>query len=148
MPIRIIRFLNDFAAPENYEVFDSLYGRIELHQMPSILQSSGAVYGIWVESESPPSLHVEEVPGCSGWYPVYWGKDISPVSRMKAHVQGHKNGNIDLQNVAEVQGKPLMFGAILVARYREFESLLHTRFPPLRGSCATGKEARVISVQN
>jgi hypothetical protein len=148
MPIKVVQFLKEVAKKEGFDVFDSLYGSIQLGQIPSILQSSGAVYGIWVNANAAPSNVISELPGYRNWYPVYWGKDISPVSRMKAHVQGHRNGNINLPSIPEVRGKPLVFGAILVARYAEFESLLHTRFPPLKGTSANGKVAKVIRIEN
>ncbi|NJD39672.1 MAG: hypothetical protein FIA89_15325 [Geobacter sp.] len=148
MPIHVVKFLKELAEKEGFEIFDSLYGSIQIDQIPSILQSSGAVYGIWVEADVAPSRAVSELPGYRNWYPVYWGKDISPLSRMKAHVQGHRNGNINLPKITEIRGKRLIFGAILVARYVEFELLLHSQFPSLKGTPAIGKEAKVVRIEN
>lgn len=148
MPTKVVQFLKDLANHESFDVFDSLHGTIFIGQTPAIHQSCGSVYGIWARSSTPLSPELEAIPGHGDWYPVYWGKDISPVSRMKAHVQGHENGNIDLPNVAEVMGKELIFGAILVARYNSFESLLHDRFPPFKGSSKEGSRAKVVRIEN
>ena len=143
----VAAFLKQVAKDNTYAVFDSIHGSIQLGREFPITQSSGAVYGIWVKTDQPPSQSCMSIPGHPGWYPVYWGKDIAPMSRMKAHVQGHKNGNIDLPNVQEVQGRPLIFGAILVARYAAFERVLHTHYPPLRGTPAGGRSSSVVRVQ-
>ena len=71
-----------------------------------------------------------------------WGKDITPVSRLKAHVQGHQNGNINLPSIPELENLPLVFGSIFVAHYDEFERLLHAGFPPLRGTPGQGVSRR------
>jgi hypothetical protein len=148
MTNEVVDFLKAIATSERYAVFDAMFGSINIGSSFPIHQSSGAVYGIWVQSDLPPSTSVTAIPGFGDWYPVYWGKDVAPVSRMKAHVQGHKNGNIDLSNVREVQNKPLIFGAILVSRYRDFEKLLHERFPPLKGSPSNGRSHTVVHVEN
>ena len=70
------------------------------------------------------------------------GKDITPVSRLKAHVQGHQNGNINLPSIPELENLPLVFGSIFVAHYDEFERLLHAGFPPLRGTPGQGVSRR------
>ena len=124
-----------------------MYGAIHLGREFPIEQASGAVYGIWVKSSSPPRTGLASLPGYINWYPVYWGKDISPVSRLKAHVQGHKNGNINLPALVEVQGLPLVFGAVMVSNYKAFESLLHAKFPPMRGTPFTDRRATVVRVR-
>jgi hypothetical protein len=65
---------------------------------------------------------------------------------MKAHVQGHKNGNVNLPSIQEIRGLQLIFGGILVARYREFEEMLHNDYPPLRGSSARGRASTVVFI--
>ena len=87
------------------------------------------------------------IPGYPQWYPVYWGKDITPVSRLKAHVQGHQNGNINLPSIPELENLPLVFGSIFVAHYDEFERLLHAGFPPLRGTPRAGRQSTVVKVR-
>jgi hypothetical protein len=65
---------------------------------------------------------------------------------MKAHVKGHENGNINLPSVQEVQGKTLIFGAILVGKYQAFETLLHNNYPPMLGSSRPGKKSTVVRI--
>jgi hypothetical protein len=143
----VVDFLKKVACKNGYKVFDSIYGDIVLQNDDAIQQSSGAVYGIWVQSASSPNGKVEVVPDYPGWFPVYWGKDIAPVSRMKAHVQDHAStGNIALRKIEEIQGKKIIFGAVMVSRYREFEELLHKKYSPMRGSSKPGKSARVIKI--
>jgi len=86
----LVKFLRKIANDNSYQVFDSIYGRIELSSEDAIKQSSGSVYGIWVRSNSSPDGKVKPIPDHPEWFSVYWGKDIAPVSRMKAHVQDHK----------------------------------------------------------
>jgi len=148
MPKSVVSFLNAVANQAGYEVFDSLYGSINLGEAFPITQSSGAVYGIWVQADQPPRNDLSCIPGYQSWYPVYWGKDISPMSRMKAHVQGHQNGNINLPNVVEVRGKALIYGAILVSRYWEFEQLLYRDYRPMLGSPAEGRRSTIVQVKN
>lgn len=143
----IPKFLKEFAAENDFAVYDCIYGSINLGQLSPVEQSCGAVYGIWAQSSAPLKSGLSSLPGHSQWYPVYWGKDISPVSRLKAHVQGHQNGNINLPSILEVQGLPLVFGSILVARYEQFERLLHSKYPPLRGSGRTGRQATVVRIR-
>lgn len=148
MANEVVKFLKAIASTEQYQVFDAMFGQIHIGTDFPIRQSSGAVYGIWAQCNQPPSTSIVAIPGLNNWYPMYWGKDISPVSRVKAHVQGHKNGNLGLTNMKEVRDIPLIFGAILVARYCEFEKLLHKRYPPLKGSSLGGRSHTVVSVEN
>lgn len=144
----VTQFLRDIAARDGYRVFNDLFGTIDLGAKLPITQSSGAVYGIWVQSSTPPRPNLQPIPGHAEWFPVYWGKDIAPASRMKAHVKGHRNGNINLPSVREVQGKPLIFGAILVANYRAFEVHLHNVCRPMLGTAAPGRASTVIRIEN
>jgi len=141
------KFLKAVAAEHGFSIHDCLYGSIHIGRERPIEQASAAVYGIWAKSPTPPRIGLSPLPDYEDWYPVYWGKDISPVSRLKAHVQGHKNGNINLPGLSQVQGLPLVFGAVLVTEYRRFESLLHTKYPPLRGSPNVGRQASVVMVR-
>ncbi len=143
----IPKFLKSFAAEHGFQVHDCMYGAIQLGDTFPIQQSAAAVYGIWAHMPASPRAGLAEVPGYPGWYPVYWGKDIAPVSRIKAHVQGHKNGNIGLANIAELRGARLVFGAILVSEYQRFEALLHQRCPPFKGTASFGRQSTVVRVR-
>lgn len=146
MTNEVIVFLKSVAKEEGFEVLDAMYGSIHIGEAETISQSSGAVYGIFVKSEAPPSPSLLEIPGHKNWYPVYWGKDMTPTSRIRAHVQGHKNGNINLPSIVELRGKPLIFGAILVPRYFELETILHRRFPPFKGRNSQGRTRTVSRI--
>lgn len=143
------QFLKTVAAKHGFKVSDCMYGSIHLGRPSPIEQACGAVYGIWAKSSLPLRAGLKELPGHSGWYAVYWGKDIAPVSRLKAHVQGHKqNGNINLPSIAELSGLSLVFGAIVVSGYERFEQLLHAEYPPLKGTARGGRKATVIKVRS
>ncbi|MFL1916794.1 hypothetical protein ACJW8B_15565 [Plesiomonas shigelloides] len=145
-PSIVNTFLRSVAAKHGYQVFNDMFGTIDLTADFPITQSSGAVYGIWAKASSPLRSDLNAIPGYPEWFPIYWGKDITPVSRMKAHVQGHQNGNINLPEVKEVQGKPLIFGAILVEKYQVFETLLHDNYPPMLGSSRLGRQSTVVRI--
>jgi hypothetical protein len=141
------KFLKSFAAKHGFLIHDCLYGAIKLGGSFPIQQSAAAVYGIWAHMPEAPRSGLAEVPGFPGWYPVYWGKDISPVSRIKAHVQGHKNGNIGLPNIVELRDAQLVFGAVLVSEYQRFEALLHQLCPPFKGTPKFGRQGTVVQVR-
>lgn len=141
------KFLKSVAAEHDFEVHDCMYGSIDLGAAYPIQQAAGAVYGIWAQMPMSPRPGCEAIPGFANWYPVYWGKDISPVSRLKAHVQGHRNGNINLPGIHEIRGAQLVFGAILVSDYLRFERLLHARFPPFKGNGSAGRLGTVVRVR-
>jgi len=140
-------FLKSVAKQHGFAVSDCLYGSIHMGRDFPIEQSCGAVYGIWAKAAAPPKAGLKALPNYPDWYPVYWGKDISPVSRLKAHVQGHRNGNINLATIDSLSNLPLVYGAILVERYQCFESLLHRNYPPLRGSARRGRLSSVVKVR-
>jgi hypothetical protein len=147
MQNKITKFLQRVARPAGFEIYNSIYGKIRLENKIPITQSSGAVYGIWVYSEEIPN-GIRNLPGHTKWYPVYWGKDISPVSRMKAHVQGHQNGNINLPSHEFLRSKELIYGAVLVSSYRRFEQFLHERYKPMLGTNRRGSISSIIEIEN
>lgn len=147
MSNEVICFLREIACNLGYKVYNDVFGEIKLSDSVPIEQSSGAVYGIFVESNNK-LKNVEPIPYLTNWYPVYWGADVTPPGRIKAHVQGHQNGNAKLQSVKEIQGKRLIYGAILVNKYKEFEKYLHEKFKPLLGKDRAGNKAKIIEIIN
>ena len=147
MPQRVSRFVRRVAQASGFDVYDAIYGEILLGNPTPIQQSSGAVYGIWVFSDEIPE-GIESLPGHRNWYPVYWGKDIAPVSRMKAHVQGHRNGNINLPSRVFLRNKQIIYGAILVSNYQNFEQFLHGRYTPMFGTNRVGSRSTIIEIVN
>lgn len=145
--VLVPKFLKSFAVEHGFHVYDCLYGVIELGGDFPVQQSAAAVYGIWAQLPCAPKAGLAPVPGFSDWYPIYWGKDIAPVSRIKAHVQGHNNGNIRLRGITELRGARLVFGAILVSEYQRFEALLHQHCRPLKGTAFSGRQGTVVKVR-
>lgn len=146
----VIDFLVNEAAYSGFNVETAVYGELFLDRSTgSIEQSAGAVYGIFVESKTPPRKGMVPIKGYPNFYPVYWGKDIAPVSRLKAHVQNHQStGNANLRAITEIKGKKLLFGAVFVERYLDFEGHLHKSYPPLKGQNSVGKRGVVVKVKN
>ena len=146
----VVQFLTEEAKRRGFCVFDSIFGQIHLHKEKDkrwIEQSSGAVYGIVMQSEKPPNTDTKALKDHPNFYPIYWGKDISPISRMKAHVNEYKStGNAGLNGISEITGKKLFFGAIMVCRYKEFENHLHIHFRPLRKSNTGGRGPSVVKI--
>ncbi|NQY26165.1 MAG: hypothetical protein HRT92_03195 [Piscirickettsiaceae bacterium] len=137
------------AKEKDFTVYKAIFGEIILNEKKAIKQSSGAVYGIFAESETPLRTGIKPIKGHPKFYPVYWGKDIAPVSRLKAHVQNHKStGNADLRGIKEIENKKLIFGAILVSDYQKFEKHLHEAYPPLKGTNRTGRLSQIIEILN
>lgn len=139
----VVDFLKDFAKKNNFSVFDSIYGEID----PTFMtQSSGAVYGIWVNSSITISQSTSPI-SKKNWYPVYWGKDITPVSRILAHSRGYaKTGNLNIPSITYLKNKEIIYGAILVERYDSFEKLLHQNHPPLHGTARAGRKSGFIKI--
>lgn len=134
------------AEGEGFKIFDNIHGEILLNDKLPIKQSSGSVYGIPAISDAPLNEEIQPVKGHPNIYPVYWNKDISPTSRVKAHVQNHQNtGNIRLRSIIELTDKEVIFGVVLVEKYLEFEKHVHKKYPPLGG---TSKAGRKLSIQN
>jgi hypothetical protein len=145
----VITLLKKEAEDNNFIIFSEIFGDLCLSDNVAIKQSSGAVYGILAESGSALDESVKPISPDSNLYPVYWGKDIAPVSRLKAHVQNHQStGNANLRSRQELVGKHLFFGAILVSRYTEFEAYLHKKYPPMIGTGARGRVPQIIEIQN
>ncbi|MDD2810262.1 hypothetical protein [Rhodoferax sp.] len=145
----VITLLKKEAEENSFTLFSEIFGELCLSDSAAIKQSSGAVYGILAESDSILGEGVKAINPDSNLYPVYWGKDIAPVSRLKAHVQNHQStGNANLRSREELVGKHLFFGAILVSRYTEFEAHLHSKYPPMIGTGARGRVSQIIEIRN
>lgn len=141
-------FLRSIASIQGNTVFNEVFGDIILSNKKPIKQSSGAVYGIFVESKNVIGK-TKEIPGNKNWYPVYWGKDLTPPFRIRAHIQNYMGtGNAKLKERKEIKGKELIFGAIFVSKYKEFEKYLHENYKPLLGKNSAGNRAKIIEVIN
>ena len=149
MPNEVVQFLLNEAKEINFRTFDSVFGDLCLDKTKPIKQSYGAVYGIVVESDTPPMPSLKPLRDYPKLFPIYWGKDIAPISRIKAHVQNHKStGNANLRKITELEGKRIIFGAIFVERYQDFEEHLHKTYPPIKGSMKHGGREKIVEIMN
>lgn len=99
MSNEVVSFLRQQAFEQGFTVFNDVFGHIELQDTKPIKQSSGSVYGIFVQSDTQ-IADIDELPSLKNFYPVYWGKDISPARRIIAHVRNHKGtGNANLSSI-------------------------------------------------
>lgn len=118
--------------------------------------SSGSVYGFFAiktESSSVSDLFAEvgktamPLNNEGSIYPLYWGRDINPGSRIADHVRPRtKTGNAELEKIDALRQFRVIFGIVYVSRYQDFENELHSDFPPLVGSSARGKLSTFTSV--
>ena len=149
MQNEVVQFLLKEAKDINFNTFDSVFGDLCFDEDKPIKQSCGAVYGIVVESDTPPRASLKPLKHYPKLFPIYWGKDIAPVSRIKAHVQNHAStGNASLRKIHELKGKRIIFGAIFVEKYQDFEAHLHKTYPPLKGSIRSGGKEKIVKITN
>lgn len=159
MSAELINFLKAQAVAAAHAIHEQMSGEILIFDdSKAISQSVGAVYGLVVElndqelaaliGELPrrkkPRVHA---PLFGSFYPLYWGKDMNPGSRIRAHVQNHAStGNARLETYAGLRGKPIQYAAVWVSGYEDFESRLHASFPPILGQGRRGKTSDLVSV--
>ena len=149
MSNEVIEFLRKEAGKHQFTIFNDVFGRIELNAKLPIKQSSGAVYGVLAYSKTQISGEIKSIPSLENFYPIYWGKDISPIKRIVAHVQNHEGtGNANLRSCEQIQDKDLIFGAIFVSDYKKFEDHLHRFYPSLLGTGGGGRTSTVIEIEN
>ena len=145
----VVQFLLEEAKRIQLNTFNCVFGDLCLDEDKPIKQSCGAVYGIVIESNTSPGESLRPLKNYPKLFPIYWGKDVSPVSRIKAHVQNHKStGNANLRKITELEGKRIIFGAIFVEKYQDFEEHLHKTYPPLRGSMRRGGGGKIVKITN
>jgi hypothetical protein len=144
----VTNFLKKIAEENDFTVFNEVSGILDIYDDDPhpIKQSSGAVYGIFAKSEAS-LLETKVIEGHKNLYPVYWGCDICPPSRIVAHAKAYKGtGNAKLKENSEIKGKQLIWGAIFVSDYKGFEQCLHKKFKPLIGTSRAGKSLKNIKV--
>jgi hypothetical protein len=157
--MNLMEFLRTQAVAEKLELYEEIFGEIEISNgSKRITQSTGSVYGLVVQldqnslnevlSQLPKNRRVcEPKPLFDNCYPLYWGKDINPGSRIKAHVQNPEGtGNAKLDTYSSLYEKKIIYAAILVSKYESFEAFLHKNFPPLLGQGRRGKVSRIVTI--
>ena len=66
------------------------------------------------------------------YYPLYWGKDINLGSRPYAHTKSMKStGTLQLNDINELKGKKLIFGAMPCINYELHEKEIREQFPDI-----------------
>jgi len=118
----------------------------------------GNVYGIWINEEniSKKALwkqmqgktklnSIDELKIISEeWYPLYRGKDKKGAERIFAHMKGHKNGNINLPQYEILKDQKIIFEAITVSCYADFERNIFGTYPSLLGSPQNAREGGTL----
>lgn len=126
-------WLCEIAEKNGFETYSSLFGRFNF-DYDVVEQSQGSVYGIWIRfnEKVPLDIKIEaKMNGYDEYIPLYWGKDINPGSRIRAHLNTPKNtGGLNLAN-SKYKDMDLIFGVIYVDRYEEFEKFLIENYPAL-----------------
>jgi len=163
----VVEFLKNEVESlcDDYKVFENLYGEIQIDDLKAkkgkntiIHLSTGSVYGIFA-IETDDSNEKELFSECNKIassvtkdkkiYPVYWGKDISPGSRIADHVRPREStGNAELENINALRGFKLVYGCIYVSKYNEFEKHLHQKYPPLVGTPRRGSKSKFTIIDN
>lgn len=156
--MELTQFLKNVASAQLHDVFHDISGEISLRPEQSITQTSGAVYGLAVELTNQELLAFrEELPKRKrnfpfqpiegSWYALYWGKDLTPGARIKAHVQGHKNnGNAHLKKYKALNNKNIKYAALFVSNYEDFEGYLHANYQPILGTKKKGSSTKIVRV--
>lgn len=142
-----------------------LYGYFDFNNS-FVNQSTGSVYGIWIKittqesydnlikdlNKSSKKIISSKVDAIfsdeSGtWYPLYWGKDINPGSRIRAHFRtGNGTGGLDLSRQKFLHNYEMKWGNILVRDYDSFENYLHKTYPPILGTSCRGRISKWINI--
>lgn len=151
-------WLIDFAKKENYPTLFFLFGEYTANEN---FQSTGSVYGIWIEVEDAKKEDLfnelsliyqidinDQAKKIQGnWYPLYWGKDISPSKRTKDHFDcSDTTSSLKLLKSDLLSEYRFVYGIILVHKYEEFEKLLHKKISPIIGSDFRGRKVEKVSV--
>lgn len=158
----VSNFLKQQAHLNKLTIFDTIYGDMSIsHSQSSMTQSSGSTYGIWVElnDSTIKNALIADLVKCgkkvnpkstaiySNWYPLYWGKDINPGSRIKAHFKASSSTNaLNLSQLNLSQNYNFKYGLILVSDYSNFESFLHENYPTIISNSYTPGKGSAISI--
>lgn len=144
----VAKWLKQYVGPDNFCEF--FWGWYDFKDM-KVVQNVGAVYGIWLKSVKTEIRKYEEehhvsLKDFAGYRPLYWGKDVSPCSRISAHFDSSASTgalNLVYSNYAS---KDLIFGCVLTKEYTEIEKRLHKDYPPLEGSNREGRSSTVRKI--
>ena len=145
------------ASNGKFKLNDCMCGDIELADAKGVVGggskahfSTGSVYGIFVVETDKGKMsklfeevgnEVESIDQAGTIYPIYWGKDIHPGSRILAHARHNPGtGNAELEKIKALRDLNLIYGCVYVTTYDKFEQHLHTTYKPLLGTSGSGKK--------
>ncbi len=145
------------ASNGKFKLNDCMCGDIDLAKLKMSV-STGSVYGIFVVETDKGKMsklfeevgnEVKPIDQAGTTYPIYWGKDIRPGSRIQAHTKPSQGtGNAKLGTIKALSGLNLIYGCVYVTTYDKFEQHLHTTYKPLLGTSGSGKPLDVAIVKN
>ena len=166
----VSNFLKKVAkkVANEFTMYDNLYGEIILDDIGEKLGvnskvhlSTGSVYGIFAIKTKNSNIdnlfketnksrdEVKYIDIEEKIYPVYWGKDINPGSRIVTHARPNPNtGNAKLEKIKELRNFKLIFGCIFISKYKKFEAYLHKNHSPLIGTSKGGKGSKITVIDN
>ena len=163
----VSEFLKKVAkkVKNEFTMYDNLHGEIVLNDSKEKLGanskihlSTGSVYGIFAIKTPKSNIKklfeetqnsVISIDENNEIYPIYWGKDINPGSRIVIHARPNpKTGNAKLEEIQELRNFKLIFGNIYITKYKDFESYLHKNYPPLIGTSRGGKGSKITVIDN
>ena len=153
------------STNDKFSMHDNLHGEIILEDFAQkrggnskVHLSTGSVYGIFAIKKEGTDIDklfqetqnsVRALDENNEVYPIYWGKDINPGSRIVVHSRPNPNtGNAKLEEIEALRNFRLIYGCIFVTNYKEFEKYLHTQYPPLVGSSHSGKGSKITIIDN
>ena len=150
----VSKWLKKVAEANNFKTYEYIGGTFDF-QNNIIKQSSGSVYGIWIATDESSREEIKQATadfnnkgGPDGFAPLYWGKDISPGSRIKGHFKTSKGtGGLNLYKSKYVNCH-MIYGVILVENYLSFEKLLHNKYRPLIGSSLNGRCSSLTKIEH
>jgi len=146
-------------------MYDNLHGEIILDDSEDkqggnskVHLSTGSVYGIFAIKTKESDIDklfeetknsVKSIDEKETIYPIYWGKDINPGSRIVIHARPNpKTGNAKLEQIQELRKFKLIFGNIFITKYKDFEAYLHEHYPALIGTSRGGKGSKITVIDN
>jgi len=158
-------FLLRAAKEAKYTTYENLSGEVKFGDSDDVIGgdtnvylSSGSVYcflAIAIEGSSTEQLFSEvgraaqPIDSDGMIYPIYFGKDINPGSRIADHVRPRSvTVNAGLEGIKSLRKFRLIYGSIYVARYSEFESFLHEMYAPLIGTSRAGRQSTYTVIVN
>lgn len=152
MKNQLVEFLLEEANKCKYKTVEYIQPLVEYDnndEKYKINRQIACVYGFWIDLREAKKKKVFKETDCGdikpivdNWYPLYWGKDIYPGSRINAHITEPKGtGTMELSKYSSLENCKIICGGILVElkSYEMFEQNLHSNYKPILGSSKKGR---------